>query len=140
MMQIVVNNEGTLRFLTGLSERLDLRTAQIVEGAAAQSAESIKFMLSRNGQHRRGDGMHAPPGETPRMESGHLHDSVQTSPPRRIGFGRYSAAAGPTAYYAEFVDAGTRRMAARPYMERARNHASVAVDSFLRAVSFELVR
>ena len=140
-MQIRASNEGTLRFLTGLSERLDSKTQVIVEEASLLAADSIRLMLSRNGQHARGSRQgHAPAGETPRMETGTLHGSVQSYPARKSGFGLYSAEAGPTARYAEYVDQGTRNMGARPYMDRARNEAVLKLDSFLSRVAFELVR
>ena len=141
MMEIRASNESTLRFLTGLSGRLDSRMDVLVSEAGELAAESIRLMLSRNGQHPAGSGGgHAPVGETPRMETGNLHNSVQTVPARKVGFGRYSAEAGPTADYAEFVDQGTRNMGARPYMDRARVDAAMKMDRFLSMVAFELVR
>jgi hypothetical protein len=140
-MEIRASNESTLRFLNGLSARLDAKTEALVEEASLMAADSIRLMLSRNGQHARGSRSgHAPVGETPRMETGTLHGSVQSYPARKTGFGRYSAEAMPTAVYAEAVDQGTRNMGARPYMDRARSDAALKLDSFLSRVAFELVR
>jgi hypothetical protein len=140
-MEIRASNDSTLRFLNGLSQKLDTRSEAIVSEAAELAGESIRLMLSRNGQHARGSRSgHAPVGETPKMETGNLHNSVQVMPARKIGFGQYSAGAAPTAVYAEAVDQGTRYMGARPYMDRARNQAVVEFDRFLSGVTFELVR
>jgi hypothetical protein len=139
-MEIRASNESTLRFLNGLSQKLDTRSEAIVNEGAALAGESLRLMLSRSGWHMPGTRNHAPVGQTPKMEHTNLYNSVRVWPARKIGFGMYSAEAEPTARYAKFVDQGTRYMGARPYMLRARDHAVMEFDRFLSGVTFELVR
>lgn len=121
MITVTVQNKNFMSGLRGYLAGVEQKTSQVVANSSVYAKTVFQATLSRNGQHSPNTLPHAPSGETPRMETGRLYDSVQVTPMQQIGFGVYSASAEVTAPYAQYVDQGTARTYPHPFAEMTRD-------------------
>lgn len=134
MIALTVENASALRWLAAVSGRMDEKMRLVVAESAETTADSIRYMLSRNGRHAPNTKTPSAPGDTPSMISTDLRESVHVENISRVGLGRYSAAVGPDTEYAAVQEFGHGHVPARPYMERAGLYAQLMIEERVRVM------
>jgi hypothetical protein len=97
------------------------------------AATVLQAVLSKNGWHRPGTKDHAPPGDTPKMETYILYNSVEVMPVVEVSPGIYKSGAQVTDPKARDVDQGTSRVPARPFAALAKDTTEAIVRSDIAA-------
>jgi HK97 gp10 family phage protein len=127
----------SVTFSGGLEAAFDLlaikvgaATAAGVQAGGLIIEAAIKKQI--RGGHPKGTKTGATPGGAPQNITGNLRRSVTTGPVQGGGL-RYSVDIGPSASYAGFVNDGTSRMPAYPYVKPAADKAEPAAHAAIVA-------
>lgn len=127
----------TVTFSGGLEAALDLlavkigaATAEGVQAGGLIIEASMKKQIK--GGHPKGTKTGATPGGPPQNITGNLRRTVSTGPVQGAGL-RYSVDIGPSASYAGFVNDGTSRMPAYPFVKPGADQAEPAAHAAIVA-------
>lgn len=91
--------------VSGEAKKNVSKQAEVIETSGGRDS---KGRSTKRGRRFKG----APPGEFPRLRTGTLRSSISVE---RLSDG-FSVAVGPSVFYGKYLEFGTRRMAARPFM------------------------
>ena len=125
MIRVHVSRRGGLgRGARGLEPALRKALARAVAEGAADLRATARGLLDESG-----NGQASRPGEAPHRQSGRLRDSIFV----RLGKDGLSAEVGTDLPYGRDLEFGTRRMAARPWLQPAVEAAKPRILARLRA-------
>jgi HK97 gp10 family phage protein len=101
--------------------RIDAELSRRVKAASIVVQNHAKGLISKGGL----GGKHSPPGDPPFVQTGRLRGSVAHEVVGLIG------RVGTNVIYGRFLEFGTRRMAARPWLRRALAEMRAAITAIL---------
>ena len=104
----------------------------VSKGGGIRGKEKQQAILERGGRQYgkgRGTRFSSPPGDPPFKRTGTLQGAIRMS---RISARSYVIGVGRKAYYARYLEFGTAKMAARPFLRRA---SEAGIVKFLELLS-----
>lgn len=134
-LKIEVSGDAAKKLLNASDEMLD-RVDKALLAASIMLEGNIKKKISRGGRSGTTYGIggkraqRSAPGEPPKSDTGRLVSSISHE---RMGFLNY--AVGANVHYAGYLELGTRKMAARPYLQPTlKEHENEIEQMVLRAM------
>jgi HK97 gp10 family phage protein len=122
-MTVRVDVSGLHLALEGLTTKIGLATAEGAARGALVYERAIKEQIK--GGHPKGTKTGATPGGAPQNITGNLRRSVGVGPV--VGNGvRYEVEIGPSAVYGQYLEGGTSRMPAYPFVRPAAHRVELS--------------
>ena len=140
-------SEADSRFRTSVQEQVKNAQTKAQSCTVRASRELRSAALQVLGGHRNGRTYRVPytqasyrasaPGEAPAARTGTLRNSWGIIAMGSAALGRYSSGIQTNVPYAELLENGTSRMAARPFREKIIQRASPRIGEIFRSAGFK---